>query len=78
MSEPTIAQKAPYVLEEKPGKVYWCSCGDSKKQPYCDGSHQGTEFQPMEVTIEKEGKVAWCGCKRSVNKPYCDGAHSKL
>lgn len=78
MSEPKIAQKAPYVIKEQPGKIYWCSCGDSKKQPYCDGSHQGTSFQPMEVTIEKEEEIAWCGCKRSANKPYCDGAHSKL
>lgn len=78
MSEPKIAQKTPYVIKEQPGKIHWCSCGNSKKQPYCDGSHQGTEFQPMEVTIEKEGEIAWCGCKRSANKPYCDGAHSKL
>ena len=79
MSEPTIAQKAPYVLEMKAGdKVAWCACGDSKGQPYCDGSHQGTDFKPTIVTIEKDGNVAWCGCKKSTTKPYCDGTHSKL
>lgn len=78
MSDPKIPQKSPYVIDEQPGKVFWCSCGGSQNQPRCDGSHKGTEFQPIEVTIEEEKKVAWCGCKHSLNKPYCDGSHSKL
>jgi CDGSH-type Zn-finger protein len=78
MLEPKIAKKGPYVIKEQPGEVYWCSCGYSKKQPYCDGSHNGTDFLPIKVIVKNEGEVAWCGCKQSSNKPYCDGAHSKL
>lgn len=78
MGTAKIAQKSPYVLDEKPGKKAWCSCGLSRKQPYCDGSHKGTGFQPVVVEIAKEGKVAWCGCKHTQNPPYCDGTHSKL
>ena len=78
MAEPKIAQKGPYVKEEKSGDIFWCSCGESSNQPYCDGSHKGTEFQPMKTSIDKEKKVAWCGCKHSSNKPFCDGSHAKL
>jgi len=78
MAEPEIPQKAPYVIDEKAGDKYWCACGRSKNQPYCDGSHGGTEFTPMRVTIEAPRKVAWCGCKRSNNKPFCDGSHARL
>jgi CDGSH-type Zn-finger protein len=78
MTEPKIPQKAPYVIKEQPREVFWCACGQSNNQPYCDGSHQGTEFQPMAVKVEKEGVKAWCGCKHSGNKPYSDGTHSKL
>ena len=78
MAEPKIAQKGPYVRDEKPGDIFWCACGGSSNQPYCDGSHKGTEFQPMKTSIDKEKKVAWCGCKHSSNKPFCDGSHAKL
>jgi len=78
MAEPKIAQKGHYVKDEKPGDDLWCACGESSNQPYCDGSHKGTEFQPIKVSIDKEKKVAWCGCKRSSNNPYCDGTHTKL
>jgi len=77
MGEPKIAQKAAYVKYEKPGDISWCACGYSKNQPYCDGSHQGTEFEPMKVTIDKEDYVAWCGCKHSSSKPYCDCVNCK-
>ncbi|MDH4129406.1 MAG: CDGSH iron-sulfur domain-containing protein, partial [Spirochaetota bacterium] len=59
MSEPKIVQKKPFVIDEKPRKVSWCACGQSKKQPYCDGSHKGTEFHPLVVSLDKEEKVAW-------------------
>lgn len=76
---PTIAQKAPYPIEVEPGKTYyWCSCGQSKNQPFCDGSHKGTEFTPVAFTAEKAETKYFCGCKMSANKPFCDGAHAKL
>ncbi len=78
MSEPTIAAKEPVVLELEPGTYYWCSCGRSKNQPYCDGAHEGTEFTPLEFTIAEKKQVALCQCKRTGNAPYCDGAHESL
>lgn len=78
MSEPKIAQKAPYVLEEKSGTYYWCACGLSSNQPFCNGSHKTTDIIPVAVTLDVEKKVAWCGCKHSGNKPYCDGTHRNI
>ena len=78
MNMPKIAKNGPYIVEETAGKKVWCSCGVSKKQPYCDGSHAGTGFYPEFVHIDEAKKVAWCGCKQSANKPYCDGSHNKL
>ncbi len=76
---PNIAQKAPFPVEVEEGRNYfWCACGQSQKQPFCDGSHKGTEFSPVKYTAEKTGKVFFCGCKHSSNKPLCDGTHSKL
>jgi len=77
--QPTIAQKAPYPVEVEAGKTYyWCSCGKSQSQPFCDGSHKGSEFSPMAFTAEKSETKYFCGCKMSANKPFCDGAHAKL
>lgn len=78
MENPRIAQKAPYVKEEKPGKYAWCACGQSKNQPYCDGSHKTTGFTPIIQEIHDIKTVAWCGCKHSANKPFCDGTHKNL
>lgn len=76
----TIPQKAPYVKDETPGVKFWCACGESKNQPYCDGSHArlNTGKTPIKVEITEAKKVAWCGCKQSGHKPFCDGTHSKL
>ena len=72
-------QKAPFVMEVEPGSYAWCACGESEKQPYCDGSHarKNTGMKPIRVTIDAKKTVAWCGCKESGNKPFCDGTHSK-
>lgn len=78
MEEPTIAQKKPFVLDMAPGTYYWCACGKSAKQPFCDGSHKGTTFTPIKTEIGEQKKIAWCGCKKSAKAPFCDGAHTKL
>jgi len=76
---PEIAQKAPYPVEVEAGKSYfWCSCGKSSKQPFCDGSHKGSAFNPVKYTAETDKKVFFCGCKASDKSPLCDGSHSKL
>jgi CDGSH-type Zn-finger protein len=78
MSSPKIAQKSPYLVDAEVKTYVWCACGESKNQPYCDGSHVGTEFTPKIVKIEAEKKVAFCGCKHSANGAFCDGTHAKL
>ncbi|WP_455222388.1 CDGSH iron-sulfur domain-containing protein [Kaarinaea lacus] len=79
MPEPLSPRKAPYAVEVEEGKTYyWCACGRSKNQPFCDGSHQGTGFEPVGFTAEKTDTVYLCGCKKTGNKPFCDGTHNKL
>jgi CDGSH-type Zn-finger protein len=78
MSEAEIPQKSPYVQETEPGNYAWCACGKSAGQPFCDGSHKGTEFTPVMANIEEKKTVAWCGCKQTKNPPYCDGSHANL
>ncbi|MBA3902830.1 MAG: glutamate synthase [Rhodocyclaceae bacterium] len=79
MPDPEIAQKAPYAVDVEAGKSYWwCACGRSKNQPFCDGSHKGGTFTPVEFKATKSEKVWFCGCKHSANKPLCDGTHKKL
>ncbi|MBT9544861.1 MAG: CDGSH iron-sulfur domain-containing protein [Candidatus Sericytochromatia bacterium] len=78
MTTPEIPQKAPYVLDMEPGSYFWCACGKSQNQPYCDGSHAGSGLRPVRAEITESKKVAWCGCKQSENKPFCDGNHRKL
>ena len=78
MSEPVIAQKSPFVQKVEPGTYFWCACGRSKSQPFCDGSHKGTGFAPLKAEITVDKTVAWCGCKHTHNGCFCDGSHAKL
>ena len=79
MAEPIIAQKAPYEVDVESGKEYWwCACGASKKQPFCDGSHKGTGMTPMQYMAAASQKVWFCGCKRTAGKPTCDGTHKRI
>jgi CDGSH-type Zn-finger protein len=80
MSEqPVVAQKAPFAVEVTGGKAYfWCACGKSAKQPFCDGSHKGTGFAPVKYEAATDTKVWFCGCKHSAKAPMCDGSHKGL
>lgn len=78
MSEPACPQKEPYAVELEPGDYYWCACGHSKNQPFCDGSHQGTDFEPVKFTVSEKGTFYLCGCKQTSDKPMCDGTHKSL
>ncbi|MCR8726269.1 CDGSH iron-sulfur domain-containing protein [Frigidibacter sp. ROC022] len=76
---PKIAQKAPYPVEVEAGKTYfWCQCGLSEKQPFCDGSHKSGPFTPVKYVATESRRVFFCGCKQSANKPLCDGTHKSL
>lgn len=79
MDKPVVAGTAPIPVELKQGETYYyCTCGKSAKQPFCDGSHQGTSFTPKAFTAEKDGTAYLCACKQSKNAPYCDGSHNDL
>ena len=76
---PIPAQKAPYKIAVEEGKRYfWCACGRSQSQPFCDGSHKGTGLSPVAYQAEESTTVWFCGCKATGTKPQCDGTHSKL
>ena len=76
---PIIAQKAPFPVDVEEGKTYfWCACGRSARQPFCDGSHKATSITPIKYTAAKTGKVFFCGCKQSGKRPLCDGTHKGL
>ena len=78
MSEPLVPQKAPYGLELEAKTYWWCCCGRSENQPFCDGSHKDTDFTPVKVEIAEKQTVYLCGCKHTGNQPFCDGSHSRL
>ncbi len=79
MAEPVLAQKAPYMVTVESGRKYfWCACGRSQKQPFCDGSHSVTDITPVVYEATESKDVWFCGCKASGKKPLCDGTHSTL
>ena len=79
MTEPVVAAKAPSKVVLEAGKDYWwCACGLSKSQPFCDGSHKGTGLAPMKYSVDKTGDYWLCACKHSSKKPLCDGSHKNL
>lgn len=77
MSEQAVvARKGPFGVVVEKGKTYWwCACGLSKSQPFCDGSHKETQFEPVRFVAEEKVMVAFCGCKQSSCQPYCDDSH---
>ena len=78
MESPKRASDTPFAVELEAGKDYWwCACGLSKKQPFCDGSHKGGAFTPIKYSAAESKTVYFCGCKASANKPLCDGTHKK-
>jgi len=78
MAQPKIAAKSPIQVDLEQGEHYWCTCGESTAQPFCDGSHQGTSFHPLAFTVEEEQQAHLCQCKYTKNPPYCDGTHARL
>lgn len=78
MADPKICERKPSVQEMEPGTYFWCSCGHSTTQPFCDGSHKGTGMGPVKHVVSEKSKVAWCMCKHSGNQACCDGSHAKL
>ena len=78
-NKPRIAGTRPAVVPLEAGeKVHWCSCGRSQTQPFCDGSHEGTGFAPLEFIAPRDDDYWFCTCKHTEKPPFCDGAHKKL
>ena len=79
MTTPIVAQKGPYPHAVEAGKTYyWCACGRSANQPFCDGSHKAVGLAPTPFVAERSATAYLCGCKQSKNAPYCDGTHKSV
>ena len=79
MTEPVAGGRTPIGVDVEQGKTYWwCACGQSKNQPFCDGSHKGSGMTPLKYDADKAGKVWFCACKQTTHAPLCDGSHKQL
>ncbi|NWG47065.1 MAG: CDGSH iron-sulfur domain-containing protein [Alphaproteobacteria bacterium] len=79
MADPVIASRTPLSVDVEAGRNYWwCACGRSKAQPFCDGSHKGTDFAPVAYTAAETRRLFFCGCKHTGGQPLCDGSHARL
>ena len=79
MTTPNIAAREPIAVQVKAGETYWwCACGRSKSQPFCDGSHEGSSFSPKEFAASADRTLFFCACKHSKHAPLCDGTHKTV
>lgn len=79
MAKGQIAAKEPVRVKVEEGRNYfWCACGRSRKQPFCDGSHKDTGFSPVKWTADASGARFFCACKQTDGQPFCDGSHKAL
>jgi CDGSH-type Zn-finger protein len=79
MSEAVVASKTPNIVPVEENKTYyWCACGLSKSQPFCDGSHSSTDIRPVMYKADASKSIALCGCKQTKKPPFCDGSHSSI
>ncbi len=78
MVEPKVAGTHSLKVHLDSGEYWWCACGESRAQPFCDGSHRGTSFTPVKIVVDEPKQVSLCACKRTQTSPYCDGTHRSL
>jgi len=78
MDTPLSPDNKPAVIKLGAGSHFWCACGHSENQPFCDGAHKGTAIAPIKFVLEEEKTIALCNCKKTNSPPFCDGTHSSL